>query len=256
MIGRLRYHLSGWIERALWARRSDREMAKLAELQDLLGYRFSDVELLRMALTHRSCAFANGGSVVDSNERMEFLGDAVLELVVRQNLLEAHPDRTEGEMTEIKARLVAGSVLAEVARDLGLGPYLGLSDAEKAAGGEDRDSILGDAFEALIGAIHLDGGLEAARVFLEDLGVTDTSDLVGQPSPKNHKSALLEYAQGIGKGHPIYVLKTSEGPDHAKFFTVEVRVSGKPVGVGQGRTKKEAEQGAARQALERIASPR
>ena len=222
-----------------------------AELEALLGCRFHDPGLLQQALTHRS-ALPEMGEDTLSNERMEFLGDSVLGLVVSDHLYRTHNDPQEGELTKMKSLLVSKTILAQQARNMELGRYMRLSDAEADSGGRDRTSILGDAFEAVLGAIYLDQGIECARRFVHEHLLREAGRITTDVRHVNYKSVLQEYVQGNFKSHLQYRTRAEEGPDHEKLFTMEVLASGKVLGSGQGRNKKEAEQSAACDALVRL----
>jgi len=221
---------------------------QLGELERRLGYRFRRPVLLITALKHRSYLDGAGEDRSLSNERLEFLGDAVLDLVVSEYYYHMRPSDEEGTLTNVKSTLVSGPVLVAQARKLSLGLYLLLSANEANSGGRDRDSILEDAFEAIIGAIYLDGGLKASRRFIKNALLSDSDHILNQTSLKNYKSMLLEYAQSLGKEPPLYAVSHEAGPDHDKRYTVEVSLDGKVIGVGTGRSKKQAEQRAAREA--------
>jgi len=183
---------------------------------------------------------------------LEFLGDAVLDLIVTEDLFRRHIDKREGDLTQIKSLLVSKPVLAEKCRDIGIGDFLYLSREEDLSGGRERTSILGDAFEAILGALYLDGGLEPSRQFINRHLLSIQDEITSDGTYLNFKSALLEYTQGEGNGQPRYLVHAEDGPDHRKTFTVEVLVAGDRVGIGQGRSKKEAQQMAAREALEKL----
>lgn len=220
------------------------------ELSELLDYRFRNLELLERALTHRSAAHtANKGDYWAANERLEFLGDAVLGLVTSSFLYERFPEKDEGELSKLKAALVNKVTLARVAKDIGLGKFLKLSPEEERTGGRQRHSIIADAYEALLGAVYLDGGTKAATELIETQLLSRLSELVSDRAHYNYKGELLEYLQGRGMGTPRYILETEEGPDHHKNFTMGVIVHGTKLAVGTGPSKKEAEQKAARLAL-------
>jgi ribonuclease-3 len=189
-----------------------------------------------------------GEDRVLSNERLEFLGDAVLDLVVSEYFYQLHPQDDEGMLTNTKSLMVSGPALVAQARKLELGRFLLLSDNEINNGGRDRISILEDSFEALVGAIYLDGGIEAARRFLLRFLLADARAILEHRSLKNYKSLLLEYAQGRGMEPPVYHVLDESGPDHNKLYLVEVRLSSEVLGSGSGRTKKQAEQQAAKEA--------
>jgi len=246
----------------------------LADLETALGYTFANRALLARALTHRSLANekalaerAVAGAPTeadfDDNERMEFLGDAVLGLVVAEAIFHAHPEWHEGELTRVRAQLVSRKNMAEVARCIGLGNYLRLSRGEERGGLRGKSTVLSNSMEAVLGALFLDGGLEPVRRFARQYVVGDVveflaAELRSGAALGNFKSALQEHLQAERAGTPVYRLKSESGPDHRKRFMVEVRLRsselepGKPLARGVGSTKKLAEQDAARLALERL----
>ncbi len=216
-----------------------------AELQEILGHTFADADLLEEALTHASA----GGREQFTNERLEFLGDAVLDLVISDHLFEALPEAHEGDMTHARSLVVSRRALARVGRALGLEKHLRVDE-----GIQQRDpypiSILAGVYEALVAALYLDGGMTPARDFiLRTLG-TDLERIGAGIPQANSKSRLQEEAQAAGRGIPVYRVVRTEGPDHERRFLVTVSIGGQELGDGWGRTKKEAEQNAARQALE------
>jgi ribonuclease-3 len=235
------------------------------QLQARLGYEFQKPGLLDRALTHSSAIpelraargeeISFAGSAVQDNERLEFLGDAVLELLTSEYLLANYPEWTEGQLSKSRARIVNAHSLEIAARGLCLGEHLRLGRGEEKTGGRDKPALLADAFEAVVAAIYLDGGLEPVRslltstVFQQALGDGD------RIADSDRKSALQEFLQGKG-GHPAeYRLAGETGPDHQKTFKVEVWVRGERMASAEGSTKKEAEQKAARQALEKLQQP-
>ena len=224
------------------------------DLEQRIGYRFTDRGLLEHALTHRSRAAEDiSGGVLD-NESLEFLGDAVLGLVVADALFRRYPDYDEGQKSKIKASVVSTQSLARHAEQIRLGEHLLLGRGEEKTGGRFKQALLADAYEALIAAIYLDGGLPAAAEFLDRelsdaIDTGSTQDVVGL----DYKSALQERLQGLGKPLPDYRVASESGPDHRKAFTIEVVVGGEVLGSAVGKTKKEAEQEAARLALARLA---
>jgi ribonuclease-3 len=225
---------------------------KRREFEDLerrLGHRFADTELLRRALTHRS--FANETpEALPHNETLEFLGDAVLEFVVRDLLFHLHPQLDEGRMTQIKVRLVNAVNLARHAEELRLGEALFLGRGEEKGRGRLKSSLIADAFEAVVAAIYLDGGLRAARCFLSRrFRLQIESAATTAADARDHKSALQEWLQARGLPLPVYEVTAEGGPDHAKTFTVAVRLQGAIVASATGRSKKEAQQLAAAAAL-------
>ena len=225
----------------------------LSALEEALDYRFRDRSLLLRALTHSSYANeADPKAGVLDNETLEFLGDSVLGFLVADLLFRSHPDWGQGWLTKARAELVSEAALADIARSLGLGTHLRLAPTDERAGGRDRDARLADAFEALVAAIHLDGGLESAQRAVERLMADDLAALdSGELSRRDFKSALQERAQAEGKPLPRYRLLSETGPDHAKRFVYEVRY-GAPeelAATGEGPSKKEAQREAAGAAL-------
>ena len=221
-------------------------------LEQVLGISFKNGELLRLALVHSSYLNETPEELPESNERLEFLGDGVLGLVVAHELYERHPDRPEGELTAMRSKLVRGETLARIAEKLELGRYLVLGKGEEASGGRQRPSNLAAAFEALVGALLLDQGYEAAEAFV--LGaLADELSAVDRPTvPKSPKSLLQEVVQGRGLAAPTYRLLEATGQEHERRFTSEVVIADKPIGRGSGRRKSEAEQQAAREALKSL----
>lgn len=239
--------------RNLWPfgqeQRDARERATLARL---LGVEPGDLSLYRQALRHRSAVRGQQDSHRVSNERLEFLGDAVLGLVVSAHLYDAFQDVDEGFLSRLRAKLVSGDALAGYAHTLGLGPHLAMSVEMRQQGGEQHATLLADAFEALIGALYLDQNLDAARDFVHRT-LLDGRDLARLAArTDNYKSALLERVQASGWPQPTYQVVAEEGASHARTFTVEVIVNGEPLGAGQASSKKRAEQEAAREALDRL----
>lgn len=213
-----------------------------------LHYRFHDDRLLQDALTHRSYIRAVDAKSV-SNERLEYLGDSVLGLVVSEYLYKAHPDYAEGELTKTKALLVNEQTLSLVGKNSGLNRFILLSPDEEEAGGRERHSIVSDALEAVIGAIFLDGGIDEARRFIISTIIPHIGEVLNDSSQRNFKGELLEYLQARGRGTPYYEVVEESGPDHAKMFKVGVMTEGTMTGVGEGASKKEAEQRAAEVSL-------
>lgn len=223
--------------------------ADLRDLQGRLGHEFAEPALLRLALTHRSwCAeHASDGS----NERLEFLGDAVLGLVVTEHLYRSYPGLPEGELAKTRAWVVSAASLAEVAAQLGLGEVVLLGKGEHQSGGRRKPSILADALEAVLGAVHLDGGLEPARRLVLDLLGDRIDEAAEGPGGNDHKTRLQELGARRWEALPDYEVR-DEGPDHDKRFFATVRLGGEAWGHGEGRSKKQAEQAAARAAWERL----
>ena len=233
--------------------RSPSEPSSIAqELAARLGLAFRDWSLLETALTHSSYLNEDSRGKLESNERLEFLGDAVIGLVIAQELYDRCPDAGEGDLTNRRTHVVRGSSLAQVARGLGLGGYLRMGRGEDAAGGRERESNLEDALEALVGAVFLDGGYDAARVLALRILKELIDEIVRHGIPQNAKGRLQELTQGRSLGQPRYELVETSGPDHAPTFTVAVEVNGKVLGRGTGNSKLDAEQAAAREALEKL----
>ena len=222
------------------------------ELQSRIDYRFRDRGLLEHALTHKSRAAEDATGGVADNESLEFLGDAVLGLVVADVLFHQYPNYSEGQKSKVKAAVVSTQSLARQAEEIGLGDHLILGRGEEKTGGRFKQALLADAYEALIAAIYLDGGLDAAAAFLKRELKDGIDAGIAQTFAPDYKSALQERLQALGKPLPEYRLSGSEGPDHRKTFTIDVRVDGEVLGSATGRAKKEAEQEAARLALERL----
>lgn len=215
-------------------------------LEEVVGYRFKDPGLLRLALSHKSFASESGTGVY--NERLEFLGDSVLAAVVAHALYAEYPDEPEGSLSKKKSLLVSRPSLAVWGEELGLGAHLLLGVGEESTGGRTRQSLLANAVEALIGAVYLDGGYEAAAKFIREWVGRKHGGLL----ETDHKSRLQELLQKRHKSPPTYELTSSDGPDHAKTFNVMVRIGAKELGRGDGKSKKEAEQAAACDALKRM----
>jgi ribonuclease-3 len=223
------------------------------ELAESLGISFKDPGKLENALFHRSY-LNEAPEDVESNERLEFLGDAVLGLVISERLFKDYPELSEGKLSQIRAILVRWDALANAAERISLGDYLVLGKGEELSGGRTRPSNLAGALEALIGAAYLDGGLKVAQKLVFKLLKPDLDEIAAQGFSADSKSELQHVAQTRWHEIPHYSLISSEGPDHAKLFTVEVSVGDQVMGRGQGRNKKQAELNAARQALETLAA--
>jgi len=221
------------------------------DLREALGKPALEAELLERALTHRSFAYENGG--LPTNERLEFLGDSVLGVVVTDTLFRAHPDLSEGRLAKLRAAVVNARALAQVAHTIGLGTHIKLGRGEEATGGRNKSSILSDTVEALIGAVYLSGGFEASSAVVHLLfdPLMDKAARLG--AGLDWKTSLQELAAEHGLGVPEYVIQ-EEGPDHEKTFTAQVRVGPNLYGHGTGRSKKEAEQQAAETAYTAIAA--
>lgn len=223
----------------------------LDDLQQRLGVTFADEELLQRALVHRSYAFENGGLV--PNERLEFLGDAVLGVVVTDEIFHLQADEAEGRLAKVRAAAVKTPSLAAVARSLALGDHVLLGKGEAASGGAAKDSILADTLEAVIGAYYLDRGFHAVYDLVQSLFAERLATLIESRAALDYKTSLQELSAARHGSLPVYEV-TDVGPDHEKTFTAVVRVDGDEVGRGQGRSKKQAEQRAAREAYRWLAN--
>ena len=224
-------------------------------LQSSLGYRFQALALLEEALTHSSLVNEQKSASPQHNERLEFLGDAVLSLVMSEHLVSSLPQSSEGTLSKLKAQLVSEASLARVARRLGLGEHLKLGRGEDRSKGREKDSLLADALEAVLAAVHLDGGFDASQtvtrhIFAEEL--TNIAARQEQPGSGDYKTQFQEWCQKRHDALPRYATVRETGPDHQKLFEVELSIHGEVVGVGSGRSKKEAEQQAAKQALRQL----
>lgn len=219
---------------------------KLSELEERIGYRYQNRTLLRQAMTHTSFVNEQKINKLDSYERIEFLGDAVLEMISSEFFYHTFPEMPEGDLTKLRASSVCEQALAVTARQLELGSYLLLGRGEEMTGGRRRDSIIADAVEAIIGSIYLDGGIEPAKAFILRFVL---NDLENKQLFYDAKSILQEMVQTQKLGELDYELTGEEGPDHDKVFCVRALLDGKPVGSGSGRSKKLAEQNAAYEAL-------
>ena len=230
--------------------------------EERLGYKFSARELLDRALTHSSAVpelrsmgadEAVSALLPRDNERLEFLGDAVLELLTSEHLLVAFPEWSEGQLSKSRARIVNTSSLESAARRLRLGEHLRLGRGEEKTGGREKQTLLADAFEAVVAAVYLDGGLGAAREVLQRVLFEQALEERGERiSESDRKSALQELLQGRGRAPAEYRVAGESGPDHQKVFQIEVWIDGERIATGEGSTKKEAEQRAARSALEQL----
>ena len=221
----------------------------LRELEQKINYTFANRPLLHEALTHRSYLSQNGSEPCTAYERLEFLGDSVLGLVVAERLFVRYPEMSEGDLTKSKSMLVNKKSLAHAGSQIDLGNYVLMSADEEKSGGRRRQSIVADCLEALIGAAYEDGGLQAARGLVQRLISFDFARTGTQLGLRNYKGDLLEYLQARGQDAPIYEVVNEQGPDHRKTFTVEVSLFGQSLGSGTGESKKAAEQKAAREAL-------
>jgi ribonuclease-3 len=224
----------------------------LAALQSVIGFHFKEKPLLELALVHSSYVNENPALAPASNERLEFLGDAVLGLVFAEKLCKDFPASSEGELTKLRSRLVRGSTLARAAARIGLGQYLFLGKGEEASGGRSKPANLAGALEALIGAVYLDSGAAAARELSLRLLDSELAELPGRGAGPDYKSRLQEFIQAREQATPSYHIVDASGPDHARRFTAEVLLGDKLLARGSGRSKKEAETEAARLALDEL----
>ena len=224
----------------------------IKDLEEAIGYRFRNISLLQNALTHSSYANERWRNSLASNERLEFLGDSILGMIVAEHLYRNFPDRPEGELTRIRADLVCEKTLAKVANQVSLGQYLQLGHGEEQGGGRTRDSILADAVESVIAASYLDGGFEPPLAFIRRFILCDIPETTTSLHNTDYKTTLQELVQQKKDQALTYVLTGESGPDHNKEFWVEVLLNGTVIGKGTGRSKKRAEQDAARIALEAL----
>ncbi len=232
----------------------EHRLISVEAVQNLIGYHFRDTDILQLALTHRSFAHAADQYHL-SNERLEFLGDSVLGLVIAERLYQDYPDLREGELTKRKALLVSETTLADIGIRTGLNRHLLLAPEEDRSGGRVRASIVSDAVESVIGAVVLDGGFDAVRDVVLRLIYTHEPLVTTDSSRQNFKGELLELMQSRGEGMPQYDVVSESGPDHEKVFCVDVLLNGRKIGSGTGHSKKEAEQRAASAALEQVRRP-
>ena len=225
----------------------------LSDFQGRIGYQFRDAALLERALTHKSFTNEHREARSPNNERMEFLGDAVLGFVVGEHIYHFFPDLQEGALSKIKAHLVSAATLSAKGRDLGIGRFLRMGAGEARSGGAEKLSLIADAFEALIAAIYLDGGLTGAAEFVRRTFGPEIAGIdIGDLSFHDYKTALQETAQGLGLPLPDYRVVEEFGPDHEKAFVVELSWDGAPFSQGRGSSKREAQRKAAKEALKKL----
>lgn len=225
-------------------------MDKLKKLQDKLGYFFRDEELLKNALIHRSYLGENN-DISESNERMEFIGDGFLDAIIGSELYRMMPDKGEGVLSKSRASIVCEKSLANVAKELDLGSYIYMGRGEDMAGGREKDSVTADTVEAVIGAVFLDGGYDAASDLVLRIMSGTIEDAAAGKLFSDYKSLLQEKIQAMGPDKLDYRIARESGPDHSKTFFVELRFKGELIGKGEGKSKKEAEQNAAKDAYEK-----
>jgi ribonuclease-3 len=227
--------------------------APIGRLEDYLGYRFANKELLARALTHSSRMAERGADACNDNEQLEFLGDSVLGFVASEALVERHPAATEGRLSRWKSYLVSAAHLHHCAQTIRLGEYLLLGRGEEQNGGRERKTLLANALEAVIAALYLDGGMEPARAFIRKVVLGDLDDLDDESfETSNSKSALQEWTQSLGLPIPRYTTVETSGPEHAKLFTVEARVGDRFASRATGRSKKAASQEAATRLIDQL----
>lgn len=224
----------------------EKEKRKLRGLEDIINYRFNDISLLHIALTHSSYANEHG---IESNERLEFLGDSVLGLTISDYLFRKYPHLSEGELTKMRSNIVSEYSLALVAKDITLGEYLMLGKGEEMTGGRKRTSILADGVEAIIGAVYIDSNFYSSMEVVLHLLQSQVNVVIEGTGVRDYKTELQEYIQKSSRQGVEYIIVEERGPDHAKLFIVNVFHKGVVLGRGRGKNKKEAEQSAARAAL-------
>ncbi|MDF2891660.1 MAG: Ribonuclease [Clostridia bacterium] len=224
---------------------------ELDDLQQLIQYEFCDLSLLNTALTHSSYT-ANRHEVLEHNERLEFLGDSVLSMIISQYIFKSCNEMAEGQLTRIRANIVCEQSLYAAARKINLGRYLLLSKGEELTGGRTRPSILADAFEALIAAIYLDGGIGKAKIFVLNKLSNIIKQAIQNKIISDFKSFIQEHIQKSSQGKITYMLLSEEGPDHNKIFEMAIMLEDKILGKGQGASKKEAQQAAAKNAIDNL----
>jgi ribonuclease-3 len=222
----------------------------IKDLETAIGYQFRNIQLLQNALTHSSYANERWHNSLMSNERLEFLGDSILGMLVADHLYRNYPDRPEGELTRMRADMVCERALAQIAQRISLGEHLLLGKGEEQSGGRSRDSILADAVESVIAACYLDGGMEAAKAFISRFVLVNVP--VSRLTNADYKTALQELVQQKRNQVLTYTMAGESGPDHDKRFEVELTLNGQVVGHGIGSSKKRAEQDAARNAMEAL----
>lgn len=232
--------------------KKQRKMNNYSELETKLGIKFNDIALLEKAFTHRSYLNEHRGDGLENNERLEFLGDAVLELIISSDLYKNYPEKSEGELTNIRAAVVRTESLAEESRNLGFGQYLRMSKGEEDSGGKDKDYLLANTFESVLGAIYLDQGFNVCVEYLSRTLLHKVSNIVEKNLFIDPKTQAQEIIQAQFKVTPLYEVVKEEGPDHDKTFTVALKVNQKEMGRGLGSSKQKAEEEAAKMAVETI----
>lgn len=226
-------------------------LKEIEKLEKKISYKFKCKQNLVLALTHSSFANENKSEKIGNNERLEFLGDSVLNLIISERIFSDYPELAEGEMTKKRANIVCESSLMKCSNDLGLGEFILLGKGEELTGGRNRASILSDVFEALIGAIYIDGGIKSARGFINRVMNRLIKDSVNGMNFMDYKTQLQEIVQKNNSCAVSYEIVEEKGPDHDKHFVTQVKISGRVAGRGEGKSKKESEQNAAKEALEK-----
>ncbi|MDR3013309.1 MAG: ribonuclease III [Chitinispirillales bacterium] len=234
---------------SLFRRKKQSPDPKLGAFQEIIGYNFRNTVLLKHALTHKSLAGQDDALGLLSNERLEFLGDSVVNCLVTEYLYFTYPNKSEGHLSKIKSLIVSRKILGEIALELSMGDFLIMSPAEEKSGGRARMSTVSNAFEAVIGAMYIDGGLEIVKKFLVRFLFGRINGFLEDESNVNYKSKILEMSQRDGFGAPRYVTTEANGPDHAKQFKVKIYIDGVEMGEGTGGSKKIAQQVAAQSAV-------
>ena len=229
-----------------------KKMENRKEIEEKLGVKFKNPQLLKTALTHRSYLNEHKGMNLKNNERFEFLGDAVLELVISSELFEKYPQKPEGELTAIRSALVRTESLAQESRLLGIGEHILMSKGEEESGGKDKDFILANLYEAVLGAIYLDQGLDVCREFVKRTTLKKVNEVVNQELFIDPKTRVQELIQAKYKVTPTYTLIKEQGPDHDKTFTVGLKVGKKVMTKGAGISKQKAEEDAAKKCIEKL----
>lgn len=224
----------------------------IEKFEEKMNLKFKDKELLKKSLTHRSFLNENEKEDLKNNERLEFLGDAVLELIISEHIFHEYPDRPEGDLTSFRAAVVRTESLAKVSGKLGIGQFLLMSKGEEMTGGREKEYLLANAFEAIIGALYIDQGYETVRKFLEKHLVSQIATIVKYRLDLDAKTKLQEKTQNIFKTTPVYKVIKAKGPDHDKIFTIKVMIKKETYGIGEGITKQKAEEKAAAKALRKL----
>jgi len=225
-------------------------MKDLKGLEKILKVKFEDISLLDTAVTHRSYLNENGEKGEDSNERLEFLGDAVLELIISEYLFSEYPKREEGDLTSFRAAVVRTTTLAQTSRELDFGKYLKMSKGEEDSGGRDKDFLLANLFESILGAVYQDQGYSICKKYLHRVLIPKIDPIVKERLDIDPKTKLQEVTQSMFKETPSYEVLKEKGPDHNKLFTVQAKISSKDLGVGEGSSKQRAEEEAAEKSLD------